>query len=297
MAYRNIVIESPARISIKNDQLMIQTDQIHSVPMEDISALLLENNRSTVTTAALSRLGQCGCVVFVCDEKHIPCAVLQPFQQHSRCLSVLDAQIKITEPRKKQLWQSIVKAKLQNQSICLELAKNPAAVSLRSYAARVRSGDTDNVEATGAQLYFPALFGKDFIRGQDRVENAALNYGYAILRGAMARHLSVYGFIPSLGIHHCNKLNGFNLADDLMEPFRPVVDRMVYILFQEEQAFLPEHRRNLLNCLNLEVISGGQRHSVNYAMERLVQSLIRAMEEKKELLLPEMVELKQHRYE
>lgn len=168
---------------------------------------------------------------------------------------------------------------------------------LFSCAERVRSGDTDNVEATGAQIYFPALFGDGFTRGQDCGLNAALNYGYAILRGAMARHLAVYGFIPSLGLHHCNRLNSFNLADDLMEPFRPVVDRLAYVLFQDTQELTPQSKRHLFNCLNMDIISGGQKHSVSYAMERLVQSLIRAMEEKKSLILPELVELHQHRYE
>lgn len=103
MAYRNIIIENPASISIKNNQLIIQTDCVHAVPIEDISALLLESNRSSITTAALSQLGQCGCAVFLCDDKHLPCAVMQPFQQHSRSLSVLERQLAITEPRKKQL--------------------------------------------------------------------------------------------------------------------------------------------------------------------------------------------------
>lgn len=298
MAYRNIIIENPARISVKNNQLVIQTKSSHTVPLEDISALLLESNQSSITTAALSQLGQCGCAVFICDQRHMPCAVLQAYQQHSRSLSVLELQLSLTEPRKKQLWQSIVKAKLQNQAHCLELTGNiSASHALTSIAGRVKSGDGDNAEATGAQLYFPALFGNGFTRGTECGLNAALNYGYAILRGAMARFLAVYGFIPSLGLHHQNTLNSFNLADDLMEPFRPVVDQMAYILFQDAQELTPQGKRHLFNCLNMDIISGGQLHSVSYAMERLVQSLIRGMKEKKNLLLPELTSLKQHKYE
>ncbi len=298
MAFRNIIIESPAYISVKNDQLVIRTDQEHSIPLEDISALLLESDRSTVTTAALSLLGQCGCAVFVCDGKHMPCAVLEPYQQHSRNLSVLRTQLEMTQTKKKQLWQSIVKSKLLNQGKCLELAEKPAADTLYRWAQNVRSGDSDNIEATGAQLYFPELFGQDFTRGQICFTNAALNYGYAILRGAMARYLTVYGFLPTIGLHHCNTLNRFNLADDLMEPFRPVVDRMVSIIFQETDELTPQIKRNLFNCLNLEILSGGQKHSVSYAMERLVQSLGKAISQKdKTLLLPELLEMKQHKYE
>ena len=299
MAFRNIIIENPAQIRVGSDQLIVQTDRAHSLPMEDISALLLESERSTITTAALSRLGQCGCTVYVCDEKHMPCAVLTPYQQHSRSLSALRLQLDATEPRKKQLWQAIVKAKLSNQALCLRLCDAAdVAGSLLSLSSRVRSGDSDNAEATGAQMYFPALFGSGFTRSQDCGINAALNYGYAILRGAMARQLAVYGFLPTFGLHHRSTLNSFNLADDLMEPFRPVVDRLVYVAFQQIDTLTPPVKRELFNCLNLDILSGAQHHSVAYAMERLVQSLGRSLEDSSNpLILPQLLELKQHRYE
>lgn len=299
MAFRNIIIENPACISIDCGRLTVRTKQTHPIPLEDISALLLESQQSTITTAALSRLGQCGCAVYVCDEKHMPCAVLTPYQQHSRSLTVLRTQLDATEPRKKQLWQSIVKAKLTNQARCLNLAElSSEEATLLSYAQRVRSGDPENVEATGAQLYFPALFGKDFTRGRDCGINSALNYGYAILRGAMARYLCVYGFLPAFGLHHRSTLNPFNLADDLMEPFRPVIDRQIWVSFQDACELTPRHKRQLFNCLNLEILSGGQKHSVSYAMERLVKSLGQALQDKtQELLLPQLLELRQHAYE
>lgn len=299
MAFRSIMIESPAQLTLRDEQLVIRTDREHTVPMEDISALLLENRRSTITTAALARLGQCGCAVFLCDEKHIPCAVLTPFQQHSRALTVLRNQMEATEPLKKRLWQSVVKAKISNQALCLRLAgKESEAQALFSLADRVRSGDSENAEATAAQLYFPALFGEGFTRGEENGYNAALNYGYAILRGCTARTLAVYGFLPSLGIHHRSALNAFNLADDLMEPFRPLVDLLVHSFTDREEELTPERKRALFNCLNLEMLSGGQRHSVSYAIDREIQSLRRAMEEKQPVLtLPALTELKQHSYE
>ena len=299
MAFRSIMIESPAQLTLRDEQLVIRTDREHTVPMEDISALLLENRRSTITTAALARLGQCGCAVFLCDEKHIPCAVLTPFQQHSRALTVLRNQMEATEPLKKRLWQSVVKAKISNQALCLRLAgKESEAQALFSLADRVRSGDSENAEATAAQLYFPALFGEGFTRGEENGYNAALNYGYAILRGCTARTLAVYGFLPSLGIHHRSALNAFNLADDLMEPFRPLMDLLVHSFTDQEEELTPERKRALFNCLNQEMLSGGQRHSVSYAIDREIQSLRRAMEEKQPvLMLPALTELKQHSYE
>lgn len=299
MAFRNIIVETPASLSLRREQLIIHTDSDHSVAIEDISALLLESRQTTITTAALSRLGQCGCAVFTCDEKHMPCAVLTPFQQHSRALSVLRVQLAITEPAKKRLWQSIVKSKIENQSICLRLTGHAKqADGLHSMAGRVRSGDSENAEATAAQAYFPALFGTGFTRGNDSGINAALNYGYAILRGCIARYLSVYGFLPSVGLHHRSTLNAFNLADDLIEPFRPVADLMVSHSMDVETELGPSQKRLLFNCLNLDILSGGQHHSVSYAVERLVQSLGRAMEDsEKGLVLPVLLESEQHRYE
>ena len=124
------------------------------------------------------------------------------------------------------MWQSIVCAKVVNQASVLRWSgKTVQAATIFKMAERVRSGDPDNVEATAAQRYFPALFGETFVRRNEDGRNAALNYGYAILRGAVARTLAVYGFLPAFGIHHRSALNAFNLADDLMEPFRPLVDR------------------------------------------------------------------------
>lgn len=299
MAFRNIIVENPARIAVRNDQLLICTDAERSIPLEDISALLLENRQITVTTAALSRLGQCGCAVFTCDEKHMPCTVLTPYMQHSRQLAVIKSQLAMSEPRKKRLWQALVKAKIQNQARCLQLAgKEDEHETLLHMAERVRSGDSENVEATAAQLYFPTLFGEGFSRGDDCGFNAGLNYGYAILRGCVARHLAVYGFLPALGLHHRSTLNAFNLADDLIEPFRPVVDLLVYRYINEDDILTPPHKRLLFNCLNLDILSGKQHHSVSYAIEREIKSLPRAItEEDSKLLLPELLDLEQHRYE
>lgn len=183
--------------------------------------------------------------------------------------------------------------------ICLQLTEHTAeADTLRTMIDRVRSGDSENVEATAAQLYFPALFGQGFIRGEENGINAGLNYGYAILRGCIARHLAVYGFLPTLGLHHRSTLNAFNLADDLIEPFRPVVDLLVSRSIAAEDELTPPQKRLLFNCLNLDILSGRQHHSVAYAVERLVQSLGRAMERPEtKLTLPTLLESEQHRYE
>ena len=299
MSFRTIIIVNPAQISIKNDQLMIRTDSDHSIPIEDISAIMLESRQSTITTAALSRLGQCGCAVFTCDEKHMPCGVTVPFCQHFRQLGSIELQLSASGPLKKKIWQAIIKSKIENQSGCLRLSgEDDLAEKIKALSGEVKSGDIHNTESTAAQMYFPGLFGKGYTRSAEEGRNAALNYGYTILRGYMARTLTVYGFLPTLGIHHYSQVNAFNLADDFMEPFRPVVDLLVSRTVDSVSTLSPEIKRTLFNCLNLNILSDKQNHSVAYAMEKMVQSYIKSLKNKtSELCLPEIVELELHRYE
>ena len=297
MPFRNVIVESPAHITVKNSQLIIKTDREHALAVEDISSILFESRQSTITTAALSVLGQCGCAVYLCDEKHMPCAVLEPFSQYVRTPHILDLQTGMSEPLRKRLWQSIVKAKIGNQALCLSFSGKSGADALKKMASEVLSGDTGNAEATAARRYFLSLFDLEFTRDAENGYNAALNYGYAILRGCAARYLAAYGFMPALGLQHRSMVNSFNLADDIMEPFRPVIDLLVSNYFDGDEL-TPDKKRLLFNSLNLDVLSGGQHHTVAYAMERLVQSLTRSLEEgKAQLLLPELTELKQHSYE
>lgn len=159
MSYRCLMIVNPARIRCKNEQLLIETEEIHSVPIEDISAIVLESRQSTITTAAMAALAQNGVVTFWCDETHLPCGISLPFAQHSRQLGVLRWQMELTLPAKKRMWQQVVTAKIQNQAECLALCgKTQEAAFLFGRAKAVTSGDKDNVEASAAAYYFPALF-------------------------------------------------------------------------------------------------------------------------------------------
>ncbi len=297
MAFRNIIIENSAKISVKNGQLKVLTERENSVPIEDISAILIESRQSTITTAALGELGQRGCAVFFCDEKHLPCAVLEPFSSHSRQSSVIKKQLHAGAPLKKRLWQSIVVSKIENQAACLQI-NGLEYKGLSEMAKSVKSGDTENAEAAAAKRYFPLLFGAGFTRSEENGTNAALNYGYAIIRGYMARCLCVYGFIPAIGINHKSELNRFNLADDMMEPFRPFIDLLVSSVLNDGEELDRERKQLLFNCLNLEARIDKSRYSLSYAMEKTVQSLVRSLDENKPMLtLPRLCELKQHTYE
>lgn len=296
MAYRNVMITTPCRISCKQGQLLVQGDVSASFPIEDLLSVLIESRQCTITTAALAALAGEGVTVFACDEKHIPCAVTLPFARHSRQLAVTRQQLGWTAAGKNRWWQQIVQAKIRNQAECLALCgRCETAALLRKRSDAVRRGDSENREATAAALYFPALLGDGFTRSAETdARNAALNYGYAILRGCMARCLAVYGFTPWMGLHHESTLNAWNLADDMMEPYRPVVDLFVAAQVGPDAPLDTRLKSCLFNLLNMDIRSGGQRHSVAYAMERQTQSL---RSDAKALVLPELMPLQPHSYE
>lgn len=227
MEFRSVFVSNPAQLSVRRGQLVIRQEEEVSIPMEDISSLLLESRAISITSAALQELTEQGVTVFICDATHLPAALVLPMNRHSRQLKMLKGQISMTKPVQKRIWQSVVTAKISNQARCLSLLGHPEGNELRFLASQVRSGDPDNLEASAAARYFPALFGSGFTRGEECRINAALNYGYAILRGTVARNLVMRGLEPCLGIFHHSELNQFNLADDLMEPYRPLVDLYV----------------------------------------------------------------------
>ena len=300
MGYRSIVVSSSAKISVRNEQLVIEGEKSGTVPIEDIRTLMIESHSSQISTYALSALSEAGVCVYLCDEKHLPSAVLQPIGRYSRQRKQIFSQLSQSKPRLKRMWQSIVVAKIKNQAKCLELCgvDEESCKSVKNFAERVQSGDPSNVEGQAAAKYFRFLFGRSFARDQESPINAALNYGYAILRGYIARTLANYGYEPCIGIHHHSELNPYNFADDLIEPFRPLVDLFVFHAVLGEE-FGTNEKRELCNILNYEMLSGGEHHSAAYSVERLVQSVEWCFSEEgaAELLLPEIEKLARHEYE
>ena len=296
MGYRNIIISSSVKVTVKNSQLVVAGEANGSVPIEDIQSLIIESRASSITTYALSELSDKGVCVYICDEKHLPCAVVQPVGRYSRQRKRIMTQIAQTKPATKRLWKDIVVAKIQNQAKCLKYCEIESD-ELEYLSKSVGSGDESNVEGRAAALYFKKLFGDAFFRDEDNSINAALNYGYAIVRGYIARILANCGFEPCIGIHHASELNNYNLADDLIEPLRPLVDLFVVerIIGKE---FGPEIKHELCNILSHEVICGGKRYSAGRSIELLVQSLERCFDAKTDkLVLPALCELKLHEYE
>ena len=300
MSWRSVVITQPTKLSIQNRQLKITQDEEWSIPIEDISSIVLETPQISISSKVISLMADSKIVMYSCDDKHIPNGVFMPFAPHSRQLRTLNKQISLTESFNKRCWQKIVVQKILNQAKVLKMnSKDLMCEHLEKLSLKVNSGDTTNKEAIAAKAYFSALFGKNFSRNYDNIFNTTLNYGYAIIRGAIARTIVSYGYMPSIGIHHKSELNNYNLADDFIEPFRPIVDLWVKQNIYEETEFDKYIRADLVNLLNVDVKIQGKLQSVNNAINVMIASYTTAINQKKydKLELPEIIPLQNHNYE
>lgn len=278
MGWRSVVIGNPAQLDFHQRALRVQQDgNTAHVPLEDISIVLIEHPQVTLTSALLSALADAQIAVLTVGADHHPNGVLLPFLPHSRALKVMRAQLDTSQPMQKRLWQTIVQQKIRNQAAVL--AHHPDASretrALLAMAEDVRSGDPDNLEGQAAQRYFRALWGEDFTRNQPRFVNAALNYGYAVVRAAIARSLVVYGFLPAFGIHHRSEQNAFNLADDLIEPYRPLVDAHVVKGWplEPERELSPKDKQHLVALLHRDIVTTRARQTLLAAIDSTVVSL------------------------
>lgn len=234
MSDQILEIANPARLSIKDSQLVIERNGFlpFITPVNGISTLLLAHPQVTLTEAVISRLAEAGAMVVTIDSRYLPVAMTLPLRVHSLQTERLAAQIRLGPVTRKRLWQQVVRAKIRAQADLLK-ELHGSDDGLSAMAARVRSGDPDNVEAQSARRYWGLLFDDSkFRRGADRNESGAdqnrhLDYGYTVLRAAVARAICAAGLHPSLGLRHHNRYDPFCLAADLMEPFRPLVDRRV----------------------------------------------------------------------
>lgn len=290
LAWHNLLVTEAAHLSVKNSQLFCRQDEQNlSIPLEDVASITLESLQTTVTSRLLSTLAKNNTVLITCDEHHHPNGIMLPMAQHSRQLAVLRSQIAMSAPFKKRLWQKIVKQKIVNQALILDWRHVKSTNRLRRLAANVTSGDARNCEATAARLYFEGLFA-DFKRHDGGYINSALNYGYAIIRAAIARELVAYGFHPTLGLHHASELNSFNLADDLLEPYRAISDSWAIQMLKlvrkdlldntETKTLTKEDRAILTQALQLQVLINNEKHTVQTAVRLTVRSLVRCIKSK-----------------
>lgn len=283
MTWRSVVISKPGYLKLQAGALTVDQagDEIR-VPLEDISVILLDNPQITLTAPLLSACAAQKITLLTTGDDHHPNGIFLPYLPHSRAVQVLRLQLQQSQPRKKRLWQTLVQQKITNQAACLRRHDGSSEVArkLERMAAQVKSGDSTRQEALAAQFYFVALFGHQFARGQTNRINAMLNYGYAVIRAALARSLVCYGFLPALGLHHDSERNAFNLADDLIEPFRPLLDSYCLTFLDDDQEadLRPQDKVRLVGFLHEDVTTvdaNGEltQRSVLAACEAIVISL------------------------
>ncbi|MBO4482428.1 MAG: type II CRISPR-associated endonuclease Cas1 [Prevotella sp.] len=254
MLKRTLVFSNAVNLTLKNMQLVISFKEIEreptSVPIEDIGCVIIENQRVGITIPLINALADSNVQVIFCNNKNMPNSMLYNLDNNITQGETLRNQMAVGKTLKKQMWKQIVEAKIRNQSRLLDKIGCNGAI-LRPYYQNVKSGDADNREGIAARLYFQELMGKNFVRDRQMFGiNALLNYGYTILRAAVARSLVASGLFPAIGIYHHHRSNAFPLADDMMEPYRPYVDEAVYEMICEGEIELTQMvKTRLINVL------------------------------------------------
>ncbi len=280
------ICEENRYLSLSRGFIVIQhgSEELGKVPLDEIGVLLLSAQGVTFSKNILNALAEKGCITILCGKNYAPQSMVLPVYSHYHFAKIIKNQIDASLPLKKRIWQQIVIQKIKNQALALKLCKKEESVQLiEKIASMVKSGDSENREAYAARMYWKALFGKDFTRDKDLPGvNSFLNYGYAIMRSAMARAVCSNGLLPSLGIHHDNNLNQFALADDLFEIYRPIIDCVVFSLFSDEPSELtPELKNNLPNVLWTTVHQTEGDSPAFQSMQYMAASYVHALEDKK----------------
>ena len=271
MSLQKLYIKNKAYLSYTNNLIKIKTEDIeNTVCLDDIDTILVENYHTTISTALLAQLSKSDISVIFCDEKFMPSSILLGINKNSRTTKIQKAQVLLSKPKLNQIWQKIVYSKVENQSKVLKIF-NIKENYIDSLLPRVKSNDKEHIEAVAAAYYFKELFDSDFSRNSllDG-RNSALNFGYTVFRSSICRYLVAHGLNPAFGIHHSSELNAFNLADDLIEPFRPIIDLFVKRNIKKDTELSSAIKVELLKLLDEIVIYDNQRVQISYCMKQIV---------------------------
>ena len=310
MIKKTLCFSNPAYLSLSDGQLFIKIPEIQNSkgvleelkeksvitrPIEDIGVLVIDNRQVTITSAVLDALLANNCAVITCDARSMPVGLLLPLYGNTTQSERFRVQIDVSLPLKKQLWQQTIQYKIINQAAVLSECTDAETHCMKVWAADVRSGDPQNVEAKAAAYYWKNIF-RDvtgFTRDREGTPpNNMLNYGYAILRAVVARSLVSSGLLPTLGIHHHNRYNAYCLADDIMEPYRPYVDRLVVNVmarYGHDMALTREIKMQLLSIPTIDVKIGGKRSPLMVGVSQTTASLYKCFSGKsRKISYPEM---------
>lgn len=293
MIKKTLYFGNPVYLSLKNNQLMIRLPEIlrNSIlpegvkreaeitkPIEDIGVVVLDNKQITITSGVLEALLENNSAIITCDSKNMPVGLMLPLYGNTTQNERFRQQLNASLPLMKQLWQQTIKQKIENQAAILKKCTGEEIKCMEKWASNVKSGDSDNLEARAAAYYWKNLFAiEGFTRDREGIPpNNLLNYGYAILRAVVARGLVASGLLPTLGIHHHNRYNAYCLADDIMEPYRPYVDELVYNIVKSKQNYTEltkDLKAELLSIPVLDVTIAGKRSPLMIAVGQTTASL------------------------
>ena len=275
MSWRIVVISNSAKLEYKMEYMIVRQSEITKIHLSEISMLIVESTAVSLTAGLLSELTKRKIKVIFCDEKRNPSSELVPYYGSHDTSMKVRKQIAWSEDIKTSVWTEIVTEKIRKQAENLERWDKPEAQMLYEYITQIEFGDATNREGHAAKVYFNALFGLDFTRSAENSINAALNYGYSLLLSTCARETALNGYITQIGLFHDNIFNQFNLASDLMEPFRPIVDNLVKNMMPEK--FEHDEKIEILRLLQKEVIIAGRKECVNNAMKIYCRSIFDAL--------------------
>lgn len=286
MIKRTLYFGQAAYLSLRDGQLLVMLlaeERSRSIPIEDIGVLILDHQQISITHGLMNALEAHKCALITCSASHMPSGLFLPLDAHSLQSERFQTQIEATLPLKKQLWQQTVRMKIQNQARVLEEVYAQPQANMLAWVKQVRSGDPDNLEARAAAYYWANLFPSlpKFTREREEsAPNALLNYGYALLRAVVARSLVSVGLLPTLGIHHHNRYNAYCLADDIMEPYRPYVDKFVQEIYEREypESLTKDIKHRLLTIMEQDVVIDGITHPLSIATSLTASSLVRCFE-------------------
>ncbi len=277
MSWRIVYVESSDYLSSYLDNLKIKKgmDEI-KIPFCDINSIIIDNNQSCITVSLINKCVEYKINLVICDYYHLPASILLPYSGNYQSSLILHNQLKWRQEEKEHIWKEIVKAKISNQKMVLKLLhKSVETINiLEKYIEEVEDGDVTNREGLAAKIYFRELFGKDFNRNEESKVNASLNYGYSIIRSQICRSLVARGLNPHFGIFHKGISNAFNLADDLIEMYRPIVDLWVYRNIDNFEIFNKEIRIQLVNLTTKKILYGKSKVTIINSINSFINQII-----------------------
>lgn len=301
MAFRVVLIENEVTIKVKlNNLIVTKCGEDVWIPLDDISMIVVDNLCSNLSTRLMCQLSEQGIGLMICNQQHLPTGFYSSYDNHSRSSKVIGFQIEKDRKYYGDLWKKIVTVKIENQAKAYGMITDDkeGADKIKEFSRDILNADKSNREAHAAKVYFNLLMGTSFSRGnEDILLNSGLDYGYAVLRGYIARACVGYGLNTQIGIHHKSEYNRFNLVDDLMEPLRPMVDIVAYNSMKNDEYFTPEHRKKLVNILNMKIVYRNKKMYVCNMIENYVEQYASfIMERTDDIVFPRISELVGYEY-